>query len=103
MQTDHKPLVQFTRKPLCEISPRLQRLLLKVTKYSFNTVYVKHKGVPIAHCLSRNVTIDTAKEDKSLYITIATISLFQEGKLHQIKWETAKDTLLVRLARVIQN
>ena len=31
------------------------------------------------------------------------ISLFQEGKLHQIKWETAKDILLVKLAHVIQN
>ena len=103
MQTDHQPLVQLTKKPLCEISPRLQRLLLKVTQYSFNTVYVKHKGVPIADCLSRNVTIDTAKEDESLNITIAMISLFQEGKLHQIKWETAKGVLLVKLARVIQN
>ena len=77
-------LVQLTKKPLCEISPRLQRLLLKVTQYSFNTVYVKHEGVPIADCLSRNVIIDTAGEDESLNIAIAAISLFQEGKLHQI-------------------
>ena len=100
---EHQPLVQLTKKPLCEISPRLQHLLLKVTQYSFNTVYVKHKGVPIADCLSRNVTIDTAKEDESLNITIAVIGQFQEGKLHQIKWETAKDTLLVKLAHVNQN
>ena len=78
-------------------------MLLEVTQYSFNTVYVKHEGVPIADCLSRNATIDTAKEDESLNITIAMISLFQEGKLHQIKWETAKDILLVKLALVIQN
>ena len=89
VQTDHQPLVQLTKKP--EISPRLQCLLLKVTQYSFSTVYVKHKGVPIADYLSRNVTIDTAKEDESLNITIAAISLSQEGKLHQIKWEIAKD------------
>ena len=103
VHTDHQSLVQLTKKPLCEISPRLQCLLLKVTQYSFNTVYIKHEGVPIADCLSRNVTIDSAKEDESLNITIATISLFQEGKLHQIKRETAKDVLLVKLARVIQN
>ena len=53
--------------------------------------------------MSRNVTIDTAEEDESLKITIAVISLFQEGKLHQIKWETAKDVLLVKLPHVIQN
>ena len=56
VQTDHQPLVQLTKKPLSEISPRLQSLLLKVTQYSFNTVYVKHAGVPIVDCLSRNVT-----------------------------------------------
>ena len=39
-----------------------------------------------ADSLSRNVTIDTAREDESLNITIAAIiSLFLEGKLHQIK------------------
>ena len=103
MHTDHQPLVQLTKKPLCEISPRLQHLLLKVTQYSFNTVYIKYEGVPIADCLSRNVTIDSAKEDEPLNITIAMISLFQEGKLHQIKWETAKGILLVKLAHVIQN
>ena len=102
VHTYHQPLVQLTKKPLCEISPRLQCLLLKVTQYSFNTVYIKHEGVPIADCLSRNLTIDSAK-DESLNITIAMISLFQEGKLHQIKWETAKDVLLVKLACVIQN
>ena len=95
VQTDHQPLVQLTKKPRSEISPRLQ--------YSFNTVYAKQNGVPIANCLSRNITIDTAREDESLNITIAAISPFQEGKLHQIKWEMAKDILFVKLAHVIQN
>ena len=71
VQTDHQPLVQLTKQPLCEISPRLQCLLLKVTQYSFNTLYVKHEGVPIADCLSRNVTIDTAKEDRNVTIDTA--------------------------------
>ena len=41
-------LVQLTTKPLCEASPRLQQLLLKVTQYNFNTMYVKYDGVPVA-------------------------------------------------------
>ena len=52
VHTDHQPLVQLMTKPLCEVNPRLQRLLLKVTQYNFNTVYVKHDGVPVADCLS---------------------------------------------------
>ena len=38
VHADHQLLVQLTKKPLCETSPRLQCLLLKVTQYSFNTV-----------------------------------------------------------------
>ena len=59
---------------------------------------MKHEGVPIADCLSRNISIGTVKEDESLNVTIAVISLFQEGKLNEIKHETAKDFLLVKLA-----
>ena len=50
VHTDHQPLVQLMTKPLCEVSPRLQQLLLKVTQYNFNTVYLKHDGVPVADC-----------------------------------------------------
>ena len=38
VHTDHQPLVQLMTKPLCKVSPRLQRLLLKVTQYKFNTI-----------------------------------------------------------------
>ena len=97
IHTDHQPLVQLTKKPLCEVSPRLQHLLLKATQNNFTTVYVKHEGVPIADCLSRNISIDT-REDESLNMTIAVISLFQEGNLNEIKCEMAKDILLAKLA-----
>ena len=103
VHTDHQPLVQLTKKPLSKVSLRLQRLLLKVTQYTFTTIYVKHEGVPVADCLSRNISIDTAREDDSLNVTIAAISLFQEGKLNEIKRKMAKDFLLVKLAQVIQN
>ena len=42
-------------------------------------------------------------EDESLNVTVAAISLFQEGKISQIRLETSKDATLVKLARVIQN
>ena len=64
---------------------------------------MKHNGAPVADCVSRNVTTDSALEEESLNITVAAISLFQEGKISQIRKETSKDTTLVKLARVIQN
>ena len=89
-------------KPLCEVSPRLQQLLLKVTQYKFNTICVKHDGVPVADCLSQNVQAESALEDETINITVATISMFQEGKINQIKHETSKDLTLVKLAKVVQ-
>ena len=103
VHTDHQPLVKLIIKRLYEVSPRLQRLLLKVTQYRFNTIYVKHDGVPIADCLSQNISIDSALEDESLNVTVAAISLFQEGKISQIRRETSKGATVVKLVRVIQN
>ena len=91
VQTDNQPLVQLMTKPLCEVSPRLQHLLLKVTQYKFNTIYVKHNGVPVVACLSRNVHAESALEDETINVTVASISMFQEGKINQIKCETSKD------------
>ena len=98
VHTDHQPLVKLTIKALCEVSPRLQCLLLKVTQDRFNTIYMKHDGVPIADCLSHNVQAESALEDETMNITIMAISLFQEGKINQIKRETSKDLILVKLA-----
>ena len=102
VQTDHQPLVQLMTKPLREVSPRLQCLLLKVTQYKFNTIYVKHEDVPIADCLGHNVQAESALEDETINMTIAAISLFQEGKINQIKCKTSKDLTLVKLAKVVQ-
>ena len=102
VHTDHQPLVQLMTKPLCEVSPRLQRLLLKVTQYNFNTVYVKHDGVPVADCLSQNVQIESALGDETINVTVTAISMFQEGKISQIKHETSKHLTLVNLAKVVQ-
>ena len=102
VQTDHKPLVQLAAKPLCEVNPRLQRLLLKVTQYKFNTIYVKCDGVPVADCLSHNAQAEPALEDETINITVAAISMCQEGKINQIKCKTSKDLTLVKLAKVVQ-
>ena len=102
VQIDHQPLVQLTNKPLCEVSPRLQCLVLKVNQYNFNTIYVKHDGVPIMDCLSCNVQAESALEDETINITVTAISMFQEGKIIQIKHETSKDLTLVKLSKVVQ-
>ena len=78
-------LVQLMTKPRCEASPRLQWLLLKVTQYRFNTIYVKHNGVSVADCFSWNVTIDSALKDESLNVTIAAISMIRKAGMPDLK------------------
>ena len=43
VQTDHKPLEVIFKKPLHQVSPRLQRMLLRLQKYDLTIQYVKGK------------------------------------------------------------
>ena len=59
-------------------------------------------SVPVADCLSHNVQAESVWEDETINVTIAAISMFQEGKINQIKHETSKDPTLVKLTKIIQ-
>ena len=43
VETDHKPLESIFRKSLNDAPPRLQRMLLKLTKYDLDVRYVPGK------------------------------------------------------------
>jgi len=53
VETDHKPLEAIFKKPLNEAPPRLQRMLLKLTKYDLQVRYVPGKQQVLSDCLSR--------------------------------------------------
>ena len=76
--------------------------IVEVTQYKLNTIYVKHDVVPVVDCLSHNVQAESAWEDETTNVTVAAITMFQEGKINQIKHETSKDLTLVKLAKVVQ-
>ena len=63
---------------------------------------MKHNGVPVADCLSQNIEIASTLEDETINVRVTAISMFQEGKISQIKCETSKDVTLVKLAKVVQ-
>lgn len=54
VQTDHKPLISIINKDLCKVTARLQRLKLKLVKYSINLEYIPGKEILVADHLSRN-------------------------------------------------
>ena len=58
-ETDHKPLESIFRKPLNEALPRLQSMLLKLTKYDLVVRYVPGKQQVISDYLSRELLSET--------------------------------------------
>ena len=103
VHTDHSPLVNIFQKCLNDMSPHFQCLLLRLTQYKMNVVYVTHKCVPMADCLSCLVDAKTGKEDPTLNLQIADVRLDQTP----IDWDQLKklylnDAIMVKLARTIQ-
>ncbi|GBN62840.1 Retrovirus-related Pol polyprotein from transposon 17.6 [Araneus ventricosus] len=53
IETDHKPLLGLIHKPFENISPKLQRHLLRLQRYSFKLIHVPGKYLAVADALSR--------------------------------------------------
>lgn len=47
-ETDHKPLIAIIKKILSEMSPRIQRLMMKLQRYDFNLIYTPGKLIVTA-------------------------------------------------------
>ena len=63
LETDQKPLVSIYRKHMVEISPRIQRLIVRSFPYQpFDIQYRKGVEIPLADALSR-VTLTPVEED----------------------------------------
>ena len=53
VQTDHQPLIAISKKALASAPKRLQRMLLRLQKYSFDLVDVPGSKLILADTLSR--------------------------------------------------
>ena len=53
IETDHKPLISISKKALASAPRRLQRLLLRLQRYTFNLVYRPGSELMLAGTLSR--------------------------------------------------
>ncbi|BES89764.1 Hypothetical Protein NTJ_02564 [Nesidiocoris tenuis] len=62
--TDHKPLLKiFTNKNLDDLTPRLQRLRLRMMRHSYTVTYTPGKHMAPADCLSRSPLLSTESYD----------------------------------------
>ena len=106
LETDQKPLVLIYRKHMVEISPRIQRLVVRSFPYQqFDVQYSKGVEIPLADTLSR-VTLTPVEED-GIQLPIVAVNLITSNfpvssiEIELIHEETSKDPTLTLLRHYI--
>uniref|UniRef100_A0A3B3HH25 Gypsy retrotransposon integrase-like protein 1 n=1 Tax=Oryzias latipes TaxID=8090 RepID=A0A3B3HH25_ORYLA len=105
METDHKPLVPLLgSKRLDELPPRIQRLRMRLMRFSFTISHVAGKNIATADVLSRAPVggndSDLSEEDINLYVDAVISSLpATESRLQQIKTHQENDVMVQQLKK----
>ena len=53
LETDHKPLITISKKHLNEMTTRIQRMMMRLQKYTYELSYKPGKYLVVADALSR--------------------------------------------------
>ena len=106
LETDQKPLVSIYKKHMVEISPRIQRLIIRSFPYQpFNIQYKKGVEIPLADTLSR--VTPTPVEEDGIQLPIVAVNLIMSNlpvsstEIELIYKETSKDPTLTLLRHYI--
>ena len=108
LENDHKPLVSIYKKHMIDISPRVQRLIVRSLPYlPFKDVYKKGTDIPVADALSHLTPMDPEDNIQLPIIAVSMIttwilmSVESQGsfsnKLDQLRKSAAQDEQLTRL------
>ena len=108
VQTDHKPLVSVWKKSIVCNSPRLQRLLLRLSQYNVSIEYLKGKDNIVADALSRVSPQPIPKEGEEAEDFIPVHMLTEEipadsTRVGDFRRATVEDTISGLLMRVVAN
>ena len=75
LETDQKPLVSIYKKHMIDISPRVQRLIIRSFPYlPFKVVYKKGRDIPVADALSHVTPMDPEDNIKLPIIAVNMIT-----------------------------
>lgn len=104
VETDHKPLVAIQKKEFNRISPRLQRLLLRLQRYDVKLVYIPGRFLTVADALSRapDKTSTISAYDDDPGPLICTLVSASPSKLTEIQEHTKRDPALIQVSRYIR-
>lgn len=103
-ETDHKPLIAIIKKNLSEMSPCIQRLMMKLQRYDFSLIYTPGRHIVLAGALSRATTYNdsesSTEEDVNIHIDLLTKTLpVSDMKSKHIAEEPEKYTCLQRVIK----
>ena len=101
-QKDHKPLESFFRKELCTAPKRLQRMLLKLQKYSLDVTYLKGEKMDTlsrAYLPEVNSCIFVRELEEVDHRANLPVS---DERWQQLTHVSADDSVLKQLGTVIQ-
>ena len=106
LETDQKPLVSIYKKHLVEISPRIQRLIVRNFPYQpFDVHYRRGKEIPLVDALSR--VSPTPAEEDGIQLPIVAVNLITSNlpvtstEIELIHEESSKDPTLTLLRHSI--
>ena len=94
LETDQRPLVSIYKKHMIDISPRVQRLIVRSFPYlPFKVVYKKGTEIPVAYALSHVTPMDP---EDNIQLPIIAVNMIT-NKLDRLRKSTAQDEQLTRL------
>jgi len=108
VESDHKPLESILKKPLSAAPPRLQRMLLRLQKYSFDLTYCPGKELIVADTLSRayrqtNTSEMNMDSEIECYVHMIMSNIqIADTQLEAIKNGTKRDDKMTKLREMIQ-
>ncbi|UYV62932.1 K02A2.6-like [Cordylochernes scorpioides] len=105
VETDHKPLLSIVKKPLEKLSPRLQRMVLRLMRFQISLKFAPGKNMFVADHLSRDSLkdeVDTSYlegQTESVHMLLVTT----DEKIKRLQKETHGDHTLIQLIEYAKN
>lgn len=100
VESDHRPLETIFKKPLSLAPPRLQRMLLRLQKYTLEVKYKKGKEMYVADALSRvnwSEELDQSFDEVNVNVVSMDLNVGTGLKVEVLKQKTKDDHTLQML------
>ena len=104
IQTDHKPLISIVQRKIEKVPNRLQRMMLKLTKYRYKLSYLPGSQMVLADALSRATVGPEPKDDDELKYVVHSIitNAMSDDRRKIFQEETKVDPILSKINKFLE-